>query len=429
MHVLCGVSGGADSMALLHMLAERRDKGEMVLTAAHFEHGIRGADSRADRNFVMAVCERLGVPVIVESADVPRMAKARRIGLEQAARDARHAFFRRAKDACGADVIALAHHCGDQAETVLMHIARGSGLKGAAAMARRKGDIWRPLLEKSKDELIAYLAERGEGYREDATNWVSDNPRNAIRNELMPRLTAIYPGAEAALCRFAQIARAEDQYMTEVVDGMFAAHVKRMPMGLSIAHVEGMPLALLRRLLARAVPGIGFDMVERLVALYQDKRGRISIGGRMVVERAGSHLYVINEVVVPPNAVPLEKETVLAGLGCMLVSDCDPKKPLFVTDSAQPLNAEAVKGAVLRCRKDGDRFRMLGSSGHRLLSDVMIDRHIDRPLRDFWPLMAVGDEVIWAPGIGVNECAKITPDTEQAVLAMWLEKDLNTEDE
>ena len=192
--VLVALSGGADSVALLRLFMEAG----VEVSAAHFEHGIRGEASVADMEFCRELCARLRVPFLCERADVPA-ARLPGEGLEAAARRLRYAFLRRAKEAAGASCIATAHHAGDQAETVLMHLLRGAGPTGAAGMREREGDLWRPLLRVKKQDLVSYLRERGQSWREDATNAIADTPRNALRLDILPRLEAIYPGAALAL--------------------------------------------------------------------------------------------------------------------------------------------------------------------------------------------------------------------------------------
>ena len=220
-HVLAALSGGADSVALVHLLNEARLRGEIRLTLAHFEHGIRGEESKGDQAFVIALSKRLGLPLIAESGNVPEEAARTGEGLESCARRLRHAFLNRAKEQSGADVIATAHHKLDQAETVLMHILRGGGLTGAKGMSETDGHYVRPLLRYAKEELIQYLLSIGESWREDSTNLLSDNPRNLLRLEAMPVLQRAYPGAIDAIIRFSDIARGEDDYMERAAQAAF----------------------------------------------------------------------------------------------------------------------------------------------------------------------------------------------------------------
>jgi tRNA(Ile)-lysidine synthase len=197
--ILAAVSGGADSVAMLCLLREVCREHSVRLTAAHFEHGIRAEASVADAAFVRELCRAWNVELIEGSADVPAMAKARSVGIEEAARDARYAFLREAKRQAGADWIALAHHQDDQAETVLMHLLRGCGLKGLVGMRETEGDLYRPLLSYPKQTLVDFLRNQGIEWREDASNQVSDTPRNALRLNVIPQMETCYPAAKRAI--------------------------------------------------------------------------------------------------------------------------------------------------------------------------------------------------------------------------------------
>ena len=418
-HVLCAVSGGADSVAMLRML---RDRDDLQITVAHFEHGIRGHDSIADAQFVVALCDKLNMPLIMGGGDVPAIAKAQGIGIEQAARAARHAFLREAMVQSGACCIALAHHQQDQAETVLMHIARGAGLRGASGMGAHDGVLWRPLIHMTRAQILAYLNEINQEYREDATNLILDNPRNALRHRVMPELEQIYPAAQQAICRFSDIARADDEY----IDGQAALQWKRLarklPNGYAIAFDESLPTALRRRLIARATAGCELDTNLRVCALYGAERGQIDIGGGIVASKGNSHLYLCDSRIMPPQGVVLTDGARLSAIGYIKLIECEPEiKDLGAC--AQIMDADAIEGATLRCRQVGDKFQMMGARGARLLSDVLTDKKIDRPLRDFMPLIAIGKTVLWMPGIGVSECAKIKHTTARAVRADWIDNE------
>ena len=200
-HVLLAISGGADSTALLCLLLEARQRLSLVLSCAHVEHGIRGEASLSDLAFVTALCREKGVPLYTAHVDAPGYARTQGCGLEDAARTLRYAFLNRTADAIGADAIALAHHAGDQAETVLLHAMRGSDVHGLCAMRARSGRLIRPLLACSPEALRAYLAAIGQTFCEDATNADRAYARNRVRLDVLPQMERAVPGAGGALCR------------------------------------------------------------------------------------------------------------------------------------------------------------------------------------------------------------------------------------
>lgn len=400
--VLVALSGGADSVALLHLLL---DAGADVC-AAHFEHGIRGEDSLADMAFCKELCARLRVPFFCERADVPA-ARLPGEGLEAAARRLRYAFLRRAKEEAEAKCIATAHHAGDQAETVLMHLLRGAGPAGAVGMREREGDLWRPLLRAQKQDLVAYLRERGQNWREDATNALADTPRNALRLDILPRMEALYPGAARALCRFSEAQAVEGDFLEEATARWAQSRVA-LPGGGFWPFAQPPATAILRRFFrAQMGEGATWERVCALAALCALPRGRESFSDGRIAEKTESGLYILESPCGPRPSVPLALDgaTDIPGLGRLCAAPCAPA-PIRGDPFAQALSRETLTGAAVRFRREGDWLRPLGMRGSKLLSDYFVDRGVERPLRDFVPLVARGREVLWAVGVGISaNCA------------------------
>jgi len=226
--VSVAVSGGADSVALLLALSDANRAKEplgVVLSAVHVHHGLRGAEADADEAFVRELCERLNVPLRVERVDVAARQDAQHEGLEEAARELRYGVFRKLMEAGKADVVATAHTLDDQAETVVMKLLRGAWTEGIGGIApalekseKREqrlpapGRIVRPMLNVRRAEVEAFLRDRGQVWREDATNRDVSLTRNRVRHELMPILRSFNPGVDAALARLAEIARDEEAF-------------------------------------------------------------------------------------------------------------------------------------------------------------------------------------------------------------------------
>ena len=208
--MLVAVSGGRDSVCLLHYLAAMpRD---FSVAAAHLDHGQRPTAGR-DVAFVEELCRSLDVPLTVERADVPALARERGVGLEEAGRMARYDFFRRTADRLGAQRIATAHHAADQAETVVLNLVRGTGMQGLAGIPPVRGRIVRPLLETSREDIETYLEVHRLSHVEDETNRDTALRRNLLRREVMPRLAELHDGAAANICRTAELLRQEDAFL------------------------------------------------------------------------------------------------------------------------------------------------------------------------------------------------------------------------
>ncbi|MEN6418557.1 MAG: tRNA lysidine(34) synthetase TilS, partial [Clostridiaceae bacterium] len=259
--VLVALSGGADSTALLLRLNELFAEGRIAgLYAAHLHHGIRGEGAERDVAFCEALCQRLRIPVLVERADAPAYAREHGQTLEQAARELRYAFLERARLSFQADVIAAAHHRGDQAETVLMHLMRGCGLSGLTGMRTRTGCVIRPMLDATRKEILAYLAELGQPFCEDETNAQNDAFRNRVRNELIPALEAVQPNVSEALCKTAALCAGDEAYLQQLSEE--AERELLIGEGLNRKQLSQLPQPLSARILKRRVYALDEDVSE-----------------------------------------------------------------------------------------------------------------------------------------------------------------------
>ena len=216
--VLIGVSGGADSVSLVHALKELAPDLKITLLIAHLDHMVRGKEAEEDAEFVRSLARSLKIQCIVERADIPQMAKNRGISIEMAAREARYASFGRTGRKLKADVVVTAHTADDQAETVLLKLARGAGPAGSAGIARITTNgtmtVVRPMLDISREEVLAFLNKRSLEWREDKSNQDTLFLRNRVRHVVLPLIeAALNPQAKKALCRFADIAGEEDSHM------------------------------------------------------------------------------------------------------------------------------------------------------------------------------------------------------------------------
>lgn len=415
--LLVALSGGADSVALLKLLCIHRKRDSLELIAAHLHHGIRGTQADADAAFCRELCASLSVQLIEGFADVPALAHANGQGIETAAREARYAFLRHTKAQCGADYIALAHHQDDQAETVLMHLLRGAGPEGVCGMARICGDLYRPLLETPKAALVQFLESEELCWREDATNAVSDNPRNALRLHVIPEIEKNYPSATAAIARYARLARIESDCFARMTRDFLNHRLERGTYGQRLRLDENYEEAILRRAI-REIAGrtLSAEKIDALVALAAMPRGKLEISGELYAEKLSDYLYFLPKEAPHPVSVPLNipGETVLPGF-CRILAE----EGVFSTEpqdsSTEIFDAQALHGACIRTRQSGDCIRPLGMSGEKLLSDYLTDRKIDRPLRDSLPLVAVDRRILWVCGVGMSDSARIRPDTLRSV--------------
>lgn len=415
--VLVAVSGGPDSVCLLRLLCQKRDEGYITLAAAHLNHGIRAGQAEADQAFVEALCRVYDVPLTCAFVDVPALARQNRVGLETQARASRRAFLLTTMQEAGAHVIATAHHAQDQAETVLMHLLRGGGLRGAGGIRPREGAFCRPLLAATKAQILACLNEWGQTYCQDETNDCPDTPRNALRLDVIPRLRRIYPGGEAALGRFAFLAAEADDCLARQAWAYLEANARITPFGAAL-RVAGVHPAVLRRALAEWADTPDYHRADGLMALCMKDRGALT-WAHLRFERARQYLYCVDQRLSPPqDEAPLTDGAALPRLGRMALSPWH-GGPLRTSRLIQAVDARALQGACLRTRRPGDRIRPLGAPGSRKLSDLLIDRRVDRPLRDYLPLVARGNTVLWAVGVCLAQEAAITAETAEQIRLEW----------
>ena len=366
--VVVAVSGGPDSLALLSILRELLPVVPLHLTVAHFDHGWR-ADSTDDRDFVAAIAAKWGFDFHTAraAADTPHT--------ENAARTARYAFLRQTAAQTNSTAIALGHTRDDQVETLLLHLLRGSGSRGLAAMRRRDGDLARPLLDIARSEIEAYLSRLHLTARRDATNEDPRFTRNRLRQQLLPAIEAFDPAARELLARTADILSEEDRFLEAQV-GDLADDIAK-----DREAFAQLPPALQRRVIRRLVPNAAFLEVEALRA-----------------DSSGPQQEPTPEV-VPPSGVRAS------------ICTCDPAS-FKARDQVGHLDADLVRPPlVVATRKPGDRMRALGLKQPKRVQDILVDAHVPRQIRDSLPVVSDSEEIVWIPGVTVAESKRVTSAT------------------
>jgi tRNA(Ile)-lysidine synthase len=293
--ILIGISGGSDSVALTLVLMELAEHGGFsVAGLAHFNHQLRPTSAR-DEAFCRDLAVRIGLPIVVGSADVKGHAHASRLSLEDAARRLRYDFLERAGGEIGATQVAVGHTEDDQAETFLLKLMRGAGMTGLGAVYPRRGLVIRPLLDVTRADLRAYLVARNETWVEDETNADLANPRNRVRHVILPELDRTAGGStRGALARAAGLIREDAVWLDAQAAERFAALTRVVPDGLEISAsaLAAEPAPLQRRVVLtalRQVSGgreVGLDHVEAVLTILGGKPGGIDLpGSRMELRR------------------------------------------------------------------------------------------------------------------------------------------------
>lgn len=285
--VLCAVSGGADSMCLLHWLKERREEYGFSLLAAHYEHGLRGDESLRDAAFTREQCEMLGIRIVVGKGDVAAFAESQKLGIEDAARTLRYRFLEETADRLACDRIATAHNLNDNAETVLMNLCRGAGTRGLAGIPPVRGRIVRPLLWTSREEIETYLDVHRIPHIEDSSNRSDDYTRNRIRHQIIPLLMEENPSFLSAIGRTAELLREDDACLCREAEAFLREHRKGNSIP-SKALLRLEPAVAAR--VVRTLCGRGVSM-ERTLALLRfaegTERGILEIPGQKIRRQHG----------------------------------------------------------------------------------------------------------------------------------------------
>jgi tRNA(Ile)-lysidine synthase len=447
--VVAAVSGGSDSVALVHLLRDLEQAGDLHLAAvAHFNHQLRtSADD--DERFVAGVAAALGLPFIVDREDVAARAALERRSLEDAARAARHEFFDRARLAAGADVVALGHTRDDQAETVLLRLTRGAGPRGLSGMHPKNGRIVRPLLGCRRHKLRAWLDDRRVTYVEDETNADVAIPRNRVRAELLPLLeTRFNPGVVDVLADQADMARELSAWTDAMAAALEARSVRRSTRAdgaavreIDIGAVCHAPRALQRALFWRVMSDvagrrpIAYNHVEAALRLMdEDGDMRIDFPGQRL-QRIGPALVLTGRVAGAQGRAPVEVSNLfrfpLSIPGEVALPDGSIVSAETVGRAASAavgnggskdtalVRSDLCHGSLaVRNRRPGDRFRPVGLGGQKKLQDYFVDRKVARNRRDTVPLVVdATDRIVWVAGFGIDEAFRVT-DPAQAVIIL-----------
>lgn len=382
-HVVCAVSGGADSVALLFGMYLLREKLGITLSAAHFNHHLRGKESDRDEAFVREFCSRYDIPLAVGEAQVLPGKK----GLEAAARDARYGFF-----ATLPGKIATAHTADDNAETVLMHLVRGTGLRGLGGISPVNGNIIRPMLGVTRQEVLAFLQEYSLTFVEDSSNKTDDFLRNRLRHRVLPLLKEENPRLAESLSEMAMELR-EDASALEVAD-----------CNCTVSQLQEMPTALRSRVLHRFLKENGVPEPERshiraveALVFSENPSARADLPGGIRIGRSYDQLVRLESDPMP-EAVEIHPGENLQlpqwgfSLSCVLAEEIINTDRIFTVAAAGPV--------FLRSRQTGDSMRL--NAGTCSLKKLFIDRKIPAHSRERIPVLADAQGVLGVWGIGAN---------------------------
>lgn len=425
--IVVAVSGGADSVALLDILASLEEY-RLRLVVAHLNHQLRGTESDGDEAFVRDLAARYGIPCEVAIEDVLALSRSRKLSLEEAGRLARYRFFDSLAEKYDASAIALAHHADDQAETVLMRLIRGAGGGGLAGMAPKSGRYVRPFLHVRRSAIERYLATRGLSFRTDSSNRDTAFLRNRIRHELLPLLSSYNPAISERLAGTGEILASDEAFLAGIAEERFArlANMEGDVLSLPLDELAREPRALLLRLLRRAILEVKGDLralsyshiasIERILSSSRAHATLMLPGGVVVKKSYGKIRFSASagEAFVPYEMIIEGPGTYrLPGGGELTVELASPPSDWRgVGNSIACIDPAAAPFPwTVRTFRPGDSIRPLGMGGSKKVKDIFIDRKVPLDARRCIPLLFAGQTLLWVAGVQRGDAALVAADT------------------
>jgi tRNA(Ile)-lysidine synthase len=432
--VIVAVSGGPDSVCLLHVLHELREELQTLLVVAHFDHGLRPDEDEGETAFVRGLARSLQLPF--ETAKGGLLAKKAGGSREEVARNARYAFLEKVRKKHKAQRIALGHNLNDQAETILMRLLRGSGPSGLTGIPPcRDDEIIRPLIEIERSEIEKYLNAKKLLSVTDSSNLQTDYLRNKIRLELMPLLETQQPRLARLLGQTAELLRDEDNYLERRAEAWLKKEVTRNrdhTLRLSIAPFMSLPVALRRRVtrkvigkLKKDLRRIGWDHIEAIQRLAQAKKPQaaLTLPAGVTVKRTYDQLVFSTSVKRKPRPFHHRLERPgnydIGEIGQRLsIEQRKNRRGLCLGGSGRTafLDAETLRFPLtLRTFKAGDRFIPFGMKGHKKLKDFFVDLKVPLEQRHSTPILCSDDTPVWVCGFRIDDRFKVTSETKRVM--------------
>ncbi len=431
--LLVAVSGGVDSVVLLHLLASCARRYDLQLHVAHLDHQIRSKSS-ADADFVRRLCSELNLPCVVESRDIQGLAATEKISLEMAGRTARRDFLLRQADRVGARLIALAHHRNDQVETLLLRLLRGSGVAGLSAMQELQDRWWRPLLGSSREQILAYARQHSLSWVEDETNADPAFLRNRVRHQFLPQFREVNPQVDERLAELSRQLQSDETYWQQQVEEAFPSVLLSSEAGLRLDRQKLLvcPEALQVRLLREALRQVRGSL-QRLEAVHLHKISDLLNGDRSQaqldlpgcwVARRYDQLWLREQAPELLAAYDLSLSVpgeLLLPCGRTLRAR---RVSTSVGETATRVEFDSHElGTSLRVRnwRPGDKFTPRGLSGSKKIKRLFGDLKLEMEQRSRVPLLIFGEHILWVAGLRRSDRAAVSDATKQILCLELLE--------
>lgn len=414
--VLLAVSGGIDSMVLLHLFKQL----DVSFSVAHANFQLRAAESDGDEQFVRDTCARLNLPFFSKRFDTNNHATARRLSIQMAARELRYQWFQELASSEGFQCVATAHHLSDSTETMLLNLVHGKGLPGLTGIPVRNGNVIRPLLFATRQQLVAFATENEIVWREDISNATDDYERNFLRHQVVPLLKELNPSLEDTLARTAFRNHQTLKVLHDTLDNWKKKNVQESSSGWSMAKSAlkdcSSPVLYLSHVLEPL--GFHFDQCVSVVEALDAQSGKqfFSASHRVVIDRdellvsAISISHDTTVLILSPDVPAVRAgKTITSIVGNNISISNDRSTASFDLDKISfPL--------TWRSWQSGDRFHPLGMKGSKKLSDFLVDEKISRIAKDQVSVLESAGEIIWVVGYRIDERFRIEPSTQRMLV-------------
>lgn len=407
-HVLAAVSGGKDSVYLLEKLLEAAAPLELKISCGHFDHRLRGGESDRDREFVRNLCMEKGLPCYIGSGDVADFAHKQGLGIEEAARTMRYEFLESTAREIGADRIATAHTADDNAETLLLNLMRGSGLRGLRGIPPRRGKIIRPLLETTSREILEYLRDSGVEFVQDSSNDGDDYARNRVRHRLIPRLRELEPAFDTAVIRCISLLREDEEYLSSLAEEFYEKNLGKDG-GLPAEELLKLPEPVASRVLrigAGRELSLNHTRALMELAASEDPHGRLNLPG-LEVRREYSRLIFGK---APEGELKPRQITPGCRFKCPeggFTVSCEPAKKGFeINNSVNTfyIKSDSICGNIfLTAPAGGEEIRLLGRGCTKKVKKLLGEKKIPLAERKLWPAIRDDKGLIALGGFGPAE--------------------------
>ena len=425
--VICAVSGGADSVCLLHTMLRLKSDYNLTIYVANVNHMIRGEESDEDSEFVRLIARAADAEFFYREYDVIKIARERKLGEEECGRILRYEFFEELSKKLGGAKIATAHNLNDNAETVLFRLARGTAAQGLGGIMYKRDNIIRPLLDIPREDIEKYLRSNSLTWREDSTNKIPVYARNKIRLNIMPFLNEISQGAEKKIVSAAHYIAEDNAFI-----GALAQEIMKecfINERLLIKPLSDKPMPILRRVFATVLKEwkaseVNAEKIERFGSFAEGENGRIfDINSECYAQKSYDAVVLCKRGERTEFNLILDKENAAVGEDWIITAEYKEFPAVRNGNNTAVFDADKLKlPLTVRCRKEGDRISLKGFGGTKKLSDIFTDEKIERHLRDTIPIVEKDGEILFVCGIRQSSLYEAKENTKNYLIIKYERK-------